>query len=1356
MNKQKEDYLSDSDAEDANKIKRNKFTQGKLPFYTVLLATACVRLQIGTYICTHLFRAACDTGAQASLISYAAVRALKLPTKPCNKPIDGIGGTTILDKKVCAYLTPWFDSTFRIYAEFLVSNHLSGSHPHAQLDSLRPDSKEITLADRHFDVPSQIDMLLGADIWGMIIRNDLYRHTSGAVMHDTALGHIILGRAPIQQQDASIHAYTLSEIEDVQTNLYENESLDDLLRKFFNNESVVDDVQLEKYSAEENAVETHYAKNTYRNAEGRYVVKIPLKQNKSLGESRNIALKQFYALERKLQSNLELREKYVEFMQAFINLGHMQPAGKIERQMHYYVPHHAVFKDGKLRTVFNGSCKSSNGESLNSIQMIGPKIQHDLQYQIMRFRRHKYAVTADIIKMFRMVRIHPSQWDLQRIFWRESPNEKLREYHVTVVMYGLASSTFEAVRSMIQCARDYAKSHPNAADIIINCFYMDDGLWGADTIAKLKQLCMQVEYVLKQGGFSLAKWASNSISIEKEMHAELTNAVEMDKDLTLKVKEAKVLGIRWLKESDELTISVQAYAHKEKCTKRDIISEIAKLYDPNGYVAPVVIVAKMLMQDIWKQRDLSWDKLIPESFQIRWNEFTQNLCDLSKFRIPRWLKMYEQSKIQIHMFCDATIKAYGAVIYTRTIDTLGVIHCTLFTAKSKVAPLKAITIPRMELLAALLGSKLTHNSIQACEMKNAEIHFWSDSMVTLHWIGKNPLQLKTYVSNRVAMIQEYSTNASWKHVKTQDNPADLISRGMKISDFVRSDHWKHGPTWLSKDQGEWPTPKLEITNAIQEEIKKEVKPPVNVNLAIMMLPVRIKRNQYEIRELWYRTNNWKKMIRITVYVLRFIQNTRIIKDRTKWIQGLPQTQELKNALRFWIKYAQAQTYKKEILALKSSDAEFKTKSNIRSLNPFLDENDMLRVGGRIDKAIVSYHIKHPIIIPPRSRLAYLLIQEAHNLTLHGGIQQMMAYTRRIYWIPQLRSQARQIVNQCVKCTRYAQKTVQQIMAELPAVRVRPANPFNSVGIDLAGPFTVKITDKLNLNTRSKATIPKIKGYIAVFVCMVTRAVHLEAIMDISADAFLRAFQRFVARRGFPEVVYSDNGTNFVASDRLLQEAMQSWTHESVQQYASWNGTKWRFITPGAPHEGGIWEAAVKSMKHHLRRVMGTQQYSYEGMSTLICGIEACLNSRPICAMSDDPNDLETLTPAHFLVGKPLTLPLHEDMQHVKTAKSLFNALQAQIQGFWTQWSQDYLHTLTQRPKWREAQANIMKGQLVLIKNENMPPTYWAMARVIEVNASQDTKVRSVKLKTQNTILERSVRKLCILPTDQELNYWVEN
>lgn len=233
---------------------------------------------------------------------------------------------------------------------------------------------------------------------------------------------------------------------------------------------------------------------------------------------------------------------------------------------------------------------------------------------------------------------------------------------------------------------------------------------------------------------------------------------------------------------------------------------------------------------------------------------------------------------------------------------------------------------------------------------------------------------------------------------------------------------------------------------------------------------------------------------------------------------------------------------------------------------------------------------------------------------------------------------------------------------------------------------------------------------------------------MSTEDFLGACQRFTSRRGNPQIIYTDNGGNFEGANLKLRRAVDLFNSKELKYFASENHTIWKYITPSAPHEGGIWEASVKSMKFHLKRVMGQQKYSIQAATFLLANIEGCLKSGPLCAMLDDANDFETLTPAYFLIGRPIKLPMHEEMDSPPpTTKRLYKAIQFQVQSIWKQWTKDYSHTLTQKPKWKDKQENVKLGDLVLIKANNTPPTFWSMGRVIELNKGEDGKVRSVKL-----------------------------
>lgn len=463
---------------------------------TIILATAVVRIQDRTNISTPQ-RALLDSGAQCSLISKSCAQRLGLRQIRCHLPLRGVSGSVgVLDRKVQVYIRPWFESPILLPVELFLIDDWETQHPPVAVRWVLPPLNGRNLADENFDTPNRVDMLLGADIWASIVGPTIYRANVGAMMQDSMLGFLALGRFALSDQNA-LFATVLNLMANNEPAL-ENDLLLNAIKRFWYWEEMAETIP---WTPEEQAVEKLFQETHYRNKDGRYVIRIPIRPNMpSLGDSRAIALRRFYQLERRLQANHDLRQKYIQAMREEIEHGYMEKAwGHPTGDMVYYIPHHCVGK--KFRIVNDASCRTSNGLSLNDIQMVGPKIQHDLADQIMRFRRHKIAVVADVKKMFKQVKVDPSQWDLQRIFWRESPNDPLQEYWLTSVIFGLASALHCSCRAMIQCARDNAHVHPIAAKTIESDFYVDDGLFGAESIEAAMKLCKEIDTVLKSGGF---------------------------------------------------------------------------------------------------------------------------------------------------------------------------------------------------------------------------------------------------------------------------------------------------------------------------------------------------------------------------------------------------------------------------------------------------------------------------------------------------------------------------------------------------------------------------------------------------------------------------------------------------------------------------------------------------------------------------------------------------------------------------------------------------------------------------------------------------------------------------------------
>ncbi|XP_029169824.1 uncharacterized protein LOC114939631 [Nylanderia fulva] len=436
---------------------------------------------------------------------------------------------------------------------------------------------------------------------------------------------------------------------------------------------------------------------------------------------------------------------------------------------------------------------------------------------------------------------------------------------------------------------------------------------------------------------------------------------------------------------------------------------------------------------------------------------------------------------------------------------------------------------------------------------------------------------------------------------------------------------------------------------------------------------------------------------------------------------------------------QSEKYKSELKLIRQGQSLPKSNSLIR-LNPFIDPQGIFRVGGRLDHAALSLDEKHTVILPSYSHLTRLIVNADHRRNLHGGVQLTLAVLRQRYWIPRGRSVVKEQILSCVTCVRWRAATPQQLMGSLPRERVTPSRHFLHSGVDYAGPIQLRTTK--GRGHRSY------KAFIAVFVCLSTRAVHLEVVSDYSSEAFLAALRRFVSRRGMCSTLRSDCGTNFVGADKQLRALFtaNNLEHRRIREQLASDGIHWRFNPPLAPHFGGIWEAAVKSLKHHLRRVLGNHTLTFEEMSTLLAQIEACLNSRPLQALSDDPGDITALSPGHFLVGSALTaIPEPSLIDEPVNRLTRWQTLQRMRDHFWDRWAKEYIHSLAHLPKWWKRETDFNIGRLCLIRNENTPPTKWPLARIIRAYPGADKQIRVVDVRTALSEFKRPITKLILLP-----------
>jgi hypothetical protein len=549
-----------------------------------------------------------------------------------------------------------------------------------------------------------------------------------------------------------------------------------------------------------------------------------------------------------------------------------------------------------------------------------------------------------------------------------------------------------------------------------------------------------------------------------------------------------------------------------------------------------------------------------------------------------------------------------------------------------------------------------------------------------------------------------------------DNPADLPSRGIVPQQLVDSQLWWNGPTWLSGSSNLWPSAVLQSSSEAEAELR-----PVKTNALHSLFE----------SNLLEKYSKFSRLIRTTAWLLRFISRCR---RRAQTTSSCLTVKESDEALNFWVKRVQAEEYEELI---KSITKKNPVQKQFASLSPFLDEDGLLRVGGRLHHCNISNDRKHPLILPGNNHLSKLIISNEHIKLLHGGAQLTLASLRQKYWIVGARKTVRDHIHQCVICIRQRETTMNQMMGDLPRERVRPTRPFLSTGVDFGGPFQIK--------TMKGRGGKLVKAYICLFSCLSTKAIHIELVSDLTSVAFLAAFRRLMGKRGRVANLHSDNGTNFVGADnemkKLLKQTLSTTTFDALAN----EGVQWQFIPARGPHFGGLWEAGIKSVKNHLKRILGSNNLTYEEMTTVLTQIEGCLNSRPLIPMSEDPDDLAVLTPGHFLLGEPLNSLPEPDLTDVKINRlSRWQLTQQLTQHFWRRWQQEYLSTLQQRPKWKQPQKNLEIGDLVIVKEENLPATKWALGRIVDVHPGADQRVRVASIKTTTGISKRPITKLVLL------------
>ncbi|VDK40164.1 unnamed protein product [Cylicostephanus goldi] len=1184
------------------------------------------------------------------------------------------------------------------------------------------------------------DVLLGCDqLWPLL--NTSCRQQilpSGLIAIPSKLGYLLTGR---QQCGGIMRNMDEAPCRAITTTLSTSEMNElDLWDRYWSLDSAgVEEYTGSKYSekAKVNEKVLQYFHDTIEKRNDGYYVRLPFKETcDQLPTNKAIAYRRLASVLKMLHTNSELLQQYHGVFQEQLKTGILEEvvdtASEVsEKKLVHYLPHQPVVTPHKhttkLRIVFDASSHFKGCPSLNDALYQGPLILPELYGILLRFRMKANVAIADVEKAFLQIRLNEKDRDVTRCLWVKNPqlqldNDNIAVYRFTRVTFGLNVSPF-LLAATIQHHINYEMKDKKLANEISDNLYVDNLIIMGDTPDEVVNKAIASRELFQQMNMNLREFLANDSRIQDKLPIEAKTTETTQ----------KVLGISWNSTKDQLTIDCE-FPAIPKITKRNIAKQIASIYDPLGWLIPLLVPHKKFQQKVWVE-GYSWDQELSKSLQEEWNEIKDDAQSFHK-TFNRHLPVKNCENLAV--FADASEQAMAACAY--------VFHenkSELLMGKSKLPSIKSkTTIPKLEMNALTMATRLAHS---ICEVLRSacngitNVFLFSDSQIVLSWTRNFPKKddAGVFVHNRLKemrkIVEELSrkgTSVHFGYVATTFNPADAGTRGLS-KEQLKTHEWWTGPEFLRLPQATWNKQTFQWLKSDENATSEEGQALVGLTMA------RPEENQ---KFLLSRYSSLRKAQRIVAWILRFLRRllANMPQATTSRIRkSVPELGEMTSSTNLTaLEMRQARIILiKEHQSLMLNPEYIKTME--KTLKLFKDRAGVWRARGRLGFSAMSDDAKFPIFVAPKSTLALRIISEAHG-EYHRGIAHTICTVRREFWIPKLRQQVRSFISGCVRCKRFNGLPYKYPeMSDLPSRRVQQTRPFEHIGIDF---FDLpQVMD--NHET--------IKTYGCIFTCTATRLIHLETLKSMSAEAFLNALRRFFARRGVPKSITSDNAPTF----QLTAEIMKDANHQNLlEDFAINREIEWRTITPYAPWQGGFYERLIKSVKEALYKSLGRAKISYDSLVTVVTEIEATLNSRPLTYQETDCDYYSTVRPIDFIQSRlELTFPTEKvkrntddpdyhssaELAALETRNQVIESLQTSMNftcKFWKVWREQYLTSLREQHRTRMSgqrgsSLNPKEGAIVLLMDPIMPRNDWRMAKITKVNASSDGAVRELELIT---------------------------
>ena len=1076
----------------------------------------------------------------------------------------------------------------------------------------------------------------------------------------------------------------------------------------------------------------NFRESVHQLPDGRIEVRLPFVPNAKIGSNFKLAVKRLQSLIKHLCPDGKVSpilEKYNAQIQEWIDMDIVAPVGsEANGPIVHYLPHFAVIREHsattKVRIVIDPTQKDPSGVCLNDLLFKGDSLMEDLTGLLLRFRTFEHVLVSDLEKAFLMIALEPSSQDACRFLWLKNPSNlsldnNIQRYSFRRLAFGLICSP----ALLLFALQHFLEENPGpVADSLHGQIYMDNLCQHVQNEEEALELYRQTKDFFAKAKFNAREWQSDLENFQSQIP---------EKDRA-KDTQQKMLGLVWNVQKDTLSLKPFKFEDGNTCSKRILLRTIATVFDPCGFWVPVTIRGRLLIQRQWKN-GLDWDTPLSAEENKLWIQIQKDLVLLPSHSFKR--KAIQAKSLTLCAFTDSSAQAMCVVIYAVQNG-----NTAFLFGKSRVAPLKPLlTIPRLELVGIVLGTRLLNYVEKQLRLPVVEKHLFSDSQIAVYQILSDK-KLEPWVQRRVQEIRAV-TSLHIHHINGDSNPADHGTRGMSFSNLLSSD-WFTGPNWLCKPKSEWPEFSVSTSStvaAVEATHMSVVRHHKVLTSSQSTLPFDLER-----------FSSLFKLLKVTVFCLRFFFKLR--KEHTS--TGIPTSKELSAAQNRWILALQQTHFGETFQALRQQ----KKTSIAKQLDVFLDEEGFLRCGGRLANAPLTYGAKFPLLLPSHSDFTNLLIKQLHETNAHVGAKSTLSAIRQQFWIPHGLSTVQKVLRKCVPCRKAAGEAFQPpAMKDLPSVRLWESPAFTYTALDLMGPLMVR-------HPKSKETE---KRWICLFTCLSTRALHLEVVFHCDTTSIIRALERFISRRGTPQVLLSDNQSSFLTSSKLLGQVWSdAQLDEEFQQFFSKNAIEWKFIPERSPWCNAVCERLVGLVKNCLRRTLWKSVLSDEALNTLVAKIEAVLNSRPLLSVGSEIADSYLspscfLAPSSQLVLPPIDVnlsdPDYSPEQHGQDLLQLYKKGQAKLQDFWKLFSTQYLQELRERNtlQFPARKGELLRqpqiGELCLIR-EPSSRLRWPLARIEEFLPSSDGQLRFVvvRLPSGHTT-RRGIKELIPLELSPESN-----